>query len=115
MVSLISDAKYLREIGTAQERPQHSPASPSNPDPHTQLPADKRVMALQATVDRLVRSSLPSDAKLQIDQDEDSGVFIYKSINRDTGEVIAQWPPESLLELRKALRELDGMLVDKTV
>ena len=115
MVSLISDAKYLREIGTAQERPQPSPASPSAPDPQTQLPNDKRVMKLQEVVDRLVRSSLPSDAKLQIDQDEESGVFIYKSINRSTGEVISQWPPEELLELRKALRELDGMLIDTEV
>ena len=115
MVSLISDAKYLREIGTAQERPQPSSASPAAPDPQTQLAQDKRVLKLQEVVERLVRSSLPSDAKLQIEQDEDSGVFIYRSINRDTGEVIDQWPPEALLKLRQALRELDGMLVDKEV
>ena len=114
MVNLISDAKYLREIGTAQNRPQLSPASPSAPDPHTQLPADKRIMKLQEAVNRLVRGSLPSDAKLQIDQDEESGTFIYRSINPDTGEVIAQWPPEDLLRLREALRELDGMLIDTT-
>lgn len=114
MVNLISDGKYLREIGAAQNRPQLSPSSPSAPDPQTQLPVDKRIMKLQEAVNRLVRGSLPSDAKLQIDQDEESGIFIYRSINPDTGEVIDQWPPEDLLRLREALRELDGMLVDTT-
>jgi flagellar protein FlaG len=115
MVSLISDAKYQREMQTAQNRPQTSPASPAATDPHTSLPTDKRVMALQETMDRLVRGALPSDAKLQIEQDKDTGTFVYRSINPDTGEVIQQWPPEELLRLRASLRELEGMLVDKTV
>ncbi len=115
MVSLISDAKYLREMQTSQNRPQTSPASPAAEDPKTNLPADKRVVALQETVDRLISQAMPSDAKLQIDQDKDTGTFIYRSINPDTGEVIQQWPPEELLKLRASMRELEGMLVDKTV
>jgi uncharacterized FlaG/YvyC family protein len=115
MVSLISDAKYLREMQTSQNRPQISSASPASNNPETNLPQDKRVMALQETLDRLVRGALPSDAKLQIEQDKDTGTFIYRSINPETGEVIQQWPPEDLLRLRASLRELEGMLVDKTV
>ena len=115
MVGPISDARVVREIGTTESRPQLSPASPSASDPATKLPPDRRVAALQQAVERLVRESMPSNARLQIDQDEDSGTFIYRSVNPDTGEIIAQWPPEQLLKLRASLRELDGMLVDKTV
>jgi len=115
MVGPISDAKVVREIGTAEARLQSSPASPHSPDPATSLRSDKRVEALQQTVESLIRGSMPSNAKLQIDQDEETGAFIYRSVNPDTGDIIEQWPPEQLLKLRASLRELEGMLVDKTV
>jgi len=63
----------------------------------------------------LIRRSLPSNSKLQIEQDEETGTFIYHSVDPDTGEVLRQWPSEQLLKLREHLSEMEGVLFDKEV
>jgi flagellar protein FlaG len=40
------------------------------------------------------------DLRLVIDLDEASGSYVYKTINRVTGEVVAQLPREDLLRMR---------------
>jgi uncharacterized FlaG/YvyC family protein len=113
MVGQISDAKIVRDIGTAQTRPQTSPASPATPDPVTNLAQDKRLVKLQEAMSKLIRQSLPADSKLQIEQDEETGTFIYRSVDPETGEVLRQWPSEDILKLRASLRDMEGILVDK--
>jgi len=115
MVGQISDANILREISSGQPRPQTPPASPSVPDKQSNLRPEKRVQQLQPTVERLISRSLPSDTKLEIEQDKETGAFIYRSVDPKTGEVVSQWPPEQLLRLREALREVQGMLLDTEV
>jgi uncharacterized FlaG/YvyC family protein len=117
MVDPISNTPNLREIGAVSNRPQGSPAppAPGAVNPETNLPPDQRIVELQAAMDKLIRKGMPSNSKLQIDQDKETGTFIYRSVNPDTGEVIQQWPPEQLLKLRDYLHEMEGMLVDKKV
>jgi len=110
MVDAISSAP--REIGTAQSRPQDSPVSPAAPNPATNLPTDQRLVALQAVVEKLIKKSLPSNSRLLITQDEETGAFIYRSVDPETGEVITQWPAEQLIKLRQYLSEMEGMLID---
>ena len=114
MVDPISNTPNLREIGAVSNRPQASPAppAPGAVNPESNLPPDQRIEEMRAAMDKLIRKGLPSNSKLQIDQDKETGTFIYRSINPDTGEVIKQWPPESLLKLREHIREMEGMLVD---
>ena len=64
---------------------------------------------------KLIKKSLPPNSKLQITQDESTGTYVYRSIDRDTGEVLKQWPSEQLLALREYLKEMEGMLLDKQV
>jgi uncharacterized FlaG/YvyC family protein len=113
MVGHISDAKLLREIGTPQTRPQVPPASPAAPDPATALAQDKRLLRLQEAMYKLIKQRLPSDSKLQIEQDKETGTFIYRSVDPETGEVLMQWPSEEILKLRESLRDMEGLLVDK--
>jgi uncharacterized FlaG/YvyC family protein len=115
MIDPVSSAATPREVSATQNRAQLQPPVPGVPDPVTNLTADQRVAALQGAVEKLIRKSLPPNSKLQIDQDKSSGTFIYRSVNPETGEIIRQWPPEKLLELRDYLREMEGMLVDKQV
>lgn len=114
MVDPISNAPVPREIGTAQSRPQDSPASPSAANSATDLSPDQRLMAMQATVEKLLKKALPSNSKLQIVRDKDTGAFIYRSVDPETGAVIAQYPSEHIIRLREHLRDLEGMLVDTT-
>jgi flagellar protein FlaG len=115
MVDPISNAPNPREIGPGQSRQQASPAAPALPNPQTQLTRAQRVEVLEAAVEKLIRRSLPTNSKLQIEHDEDTGTFIYRSVDPETGEVLRQWPSEQLLKLREHLSEMEGMLFDKEI
>ena len=115
MVDPISIAANPREIGVGQNRQQTSPTSPALPNPETHLTRAQRVEVLESAVEKLIRRSLPSNSKLQIEQDKETGTFIYRSIDAETGEVLRQWPSEQLLKLREHLAELEGMFFDVKV
>ncbi len=115
MVDPISNAPNPREIGQTQARPQPSPTSPATPDPSTNLGPDQRVLELQAAIEKLIKKSLPSNSKLQIDRDKETGTYIYRAVDPETGEVISQYPPEQIVKLRDYLAEMEGMLVDKKI
>lgn len=64
-----------------------------------------------------LQSFLPDDAKapntrLRIDKDDETGRFIYKNVDTESGEVINQFPPESILEFLSLYREVAGLAVD---
>ncbi len=63
------------------------PAPPPRPDPGSKA-------ASQA------QSSDPVDMRLVIEEDKTSGSYVYKTVNRLTGEVIQQLPRDQLLKLR---------------
>ncbi len=43
----------------------------------------------------------PGDLRLVIEQDGDSGDYIYKTVDRRTGETLNQYPREQILKLRE--------------
>ena len=53
--------------------------------------------------------------KLSFKLHEETGDVVVTVINKDTGEVIRQIPPEELLELREKLEELTGVLLNGKV
>lgn len=50
------------------------------------------------------------DLRLVIE--EEHGAFVYKTIDRRTGEVVQQLPREDLLRLKSELEYLPGMVID---
>jgi flagellar protein FlaG len=48
-----------------------------------------------------VAMSASSDLRLIIEEDQASGAFVYKTIDRRTGEVVAQFPRDQVLRLRE--------------
>ena len=50
--------------------------------------------------------------RFSIDQDSDSGRFVYRLINSDTGEVLKQFPGDYVLRRVAYYRELEGLAVD---
>jgi uncharacterized FlaG/YvyC family protein len=112
MVERISNARLLRAFRTAKGRRQVSPAFPVLPP---KADEDRQLAALERAIERLFHESLPADATLEIARDEKTGACVYRSVDPATGTVLAQWPPAELLELRRALRTMEGLLIDKTV
>jgi flagellar protein FlaG len=115
MVDPISNAPNPREVSAAPTRPQASATAVGAVNPATNLLPEQRVEVLQATVEKLIKKSLPGNSKLQIERDQTTGTFIYRSVDADTGQLIKQWPSEQLLALREYLTQMEGMLVDKKV
>ena len=49
---------------------------------------------------------------VRFEQDEMTKQFVVRVVDRDSGEVIRQLPPEELLGLKKSLADLRGNIVD---
>jgi flagellar protein FlaG len=54
----------------------------------------------------------PDELRLVIEMDRDSGSYVYKTINRLTGEVVQQLPREEILKLRHQLHYAAGGVID---
>jgi len=52
---------------------------------------------------------------LQFQVDEDSGRDVIKVLDKDTGDIIKQYPSEEVLNLVSKLSETAGLLIDQTV
>ncbi len=53
--------------------------------------------------------------QLFIERDKTTGEFVYRIIDRETGELIRQWPREEVLRMREALEAVRGALLDRRV
>ncbi|MBL4601471.1 MAG: flagellar protein FlaG [Emcibacteraceae bacterium] len=56
-----------------------------------------------------------ANTKLSIDVDADTGLFVYKGIDKSSGEVVSQFPAEEILALIAHYREAEGIVVDEKV
>lgn len=54
----------------------------------------------------------PGDLRLVIEQDEESGAFIYKTVDRRTGETLQVLPREDVLKLKHAANYGPGGVYD---
>jgi len=53
-----------------------------------------------------------SNTHLVIEKDEITGGFVYKSIDRETGEVIKQYPREEVLRAIAIASDAEGLILD---
>ncbi len=53
-----------------------------------------------------------SNVRLVIERNEVSGGYIYKSIDRETGEVIQQFPREAVLRAIAITQAAEGLIID---
>ncbi len=56
-----------------------------------------------------------ASTKLSIDVDDESGLFVYKGVDKQSGEVVSQFPAEEILALIAYYREAEGIVVDEKV
>ncbi len=57
--------------------------------------------------------SLGGNLKIALNQDKGSDSIVVQISERNTGEVIRQVPPEEVLDLKKKLEDLVGLLFDQ--
>lgn len=108
MVDKISIASNTREIESVQVR-RDAPSSSSS----AAMPVDAASAVQSAAAPLPVRAA--SDVRLEIEQDKSIGTFIYKIYDKESGELIRQWPTAEMVKLREYVREQQLTLFDKSV
>lgn len=75
----------------------------ATPDPtFGQKPAPPRPDT-GTSAQRVAQSQDPADLRLVIEEDKATNSYVYKTVNRATGQVVQQLPREQVLQLREAL------------
>ena len=70
---------------------------------------------MQSSIDALNEFIKPQNTSLEFSIDDESGTVVVKVTDKETKEVIKQFPSEEALELAKALDKLKGLLVQQKV
>lgn len=71
--------------------------------------------AAAETVARALDMDFPKNASLEIAVNDQDDGFVYRAIDRDTGEVIKQFPAEEVLSRLERLNRMQGLAVDGAI
>jgi len=70
-----------------------------------------------ARVEKALSEAFGSDfvnLRLEVAKDEESGRFVYKAVNKETGQVERQFPSEEMLRILSTFEGRDGKFLDDT-
>ena len=97
---------------SAQQVAAPDQPKPANTDSKNDARQDQR-QNLQSSIDALNEFIKPQNTSLEFSIDDESGTVVVKVTDKETKEVIKQFPSEEALELAKALDKLKGLLVQQ--
>jgi flagellar protein FlaG len=83
----------------------------ATPDPTFGQKPAAQAPDTRAPANRAVQSPDPVDMRLVIEEDKASNSYVYKTVNRLTGEVIQQLPRDQVLKLREQLNYEAGDMI----
>jgi flagellar protein FlaG len=80
-----------------------------------QLQQAESTMPGSKLMDAITNSAVvdTSMARISFTKDDGTGEIVIRVIDNETDEVLMQIPPEAIVELRKRLGDLQGLLLDK--
>ena len=67
------------------------------------------------TITAALRNDFPANTNLQIDVADATGSFVYKAVDRDSGEVVKQFPAADVLERLERMAKVQGLGIDSQV
>ena len=102
-----------------KNKPQVAPVAESNDSSQSALD-EKRLHgqgeSIMAKAVQDIQERLDSmGTKLGIELNKDPDAIVVQVKDKESGEVIRQFPPKELLQLQKKLKELTGLLFDEKV
>ncbi len=101
-----AQGEMLRQAPGPAQSARAAVAPPDSPPPEA-------VEALERTLRSLTPKLMNTATRLSIDKDAATGTFVYRAIDRETGDVIHQYPGEDMLAVIRFMRDFEGMLVDQ--
>jgi flagellar protein FlaG len=81
----------------------------SIPDPSPNPPIQRPDAGVSAV--RAAPRQDPVDMRLVIEEDKASGSYVYKTVNRLTGEVLMQFPRDDVLKMRERVDYEAGAVI----
>ncbi|AEH45441.1 flagellar protein FlaG protein [Thermodesulfatator indicus DSM 15286] len=110
----------IEAISQSQQPDKDFPRSASNEvfkeKIENKMPEDQKRPESYENIVKTIQKELEQlNVRLVISVDKDTKDFVVKVIDPQTDEIIRQIPPQELLEIRKKLDELVGILFDARV
>ena len=94
---------------TRRAPPSSQPASPVGAN----QPGSAKIAAVVEDVNTMVHQFAAT--KISFHVDEETGRSVVRVVDKETGDVIRQVPPEELLTLVARMRQLSGLIFSKEV
>lgn len=91
------------------------PAAPGATAPIAETLHADAVKAAEAALRTIAPELAAETSRLSIARDPASGLFIYRTVDKKSGQVISQWPAEAMLALLSQSRDLEGVLFDRRI
>jgi flagellar protein FlaG len=91
-------------------------ASEQHSGEHTTKRSEQTERETQPVKAQKVPDSIKIDnmqVRLKFSEDKETGIRVVQVLDADSGKVVRQIPPEEILNVTKALREIKGLLVSK--
>ena len=88
--------------------------SVSNSDATTAVAGDP-IKRAEAAIGAFFADERYPTGRFSIDQDEDSGRYVYRLVDRETDEVLKQFPGDYVLRRFAFYRELQGLAINNEV
>ena len=85
-----------------------------NAQPAEQQAKQPTEAELKQMVEKANESLKINNSDLQFEMDKESSEMIVKVIDRETKEVIRQFPSVEMIEMSKAIEKMQGVLVSRT-
>ncbi len=104
------EAKASRPEPSANVDPPVKSETPEKPDKSEE--SVSRLAELAKSVGDDIQSRVPSNSHLQIIQDDETGRFVYRVLDAETGEILSQYPADEALRELAFWRDLKGLSVD---
>lgn len=87
-------------------------ASRSDNEVNSKDPLERAAAAIEELI---LNEGQEPTTKLRINMNDEDGSFVYQSVDTETGEVLDQFPPETIMEMLNNIRALEGLAVDDTI
>ncbi|MDF2627635.1 MAG: flaG [Symbiobacteriaceae bacterium] len=98
-----------REVAPAGPEAKGKPNSQGNPNPHQQAPAQT---LLDEAVERMNQAVQAFERSLEFEVSKENRIVI-KVIDKSSGEIIRQIPPEEFMDIFKRMDDTLGLLIDR--
>ncbi|MBL4906926.1 MAG: flagellar protein FlaG [Sneathiella sp.] len=84
-------------------------------DTETAIQTEDPVRRAEQAIGAFFEDEATPAGRFTIDKDGDTGRFVYRLINSDTGEVLKQFPGDYVLKRIAYYRDLEGLAVDSKI